>query len=316
MRRRTKKSVRNTPPRMPDEEYSEPASDEVLAEELLPSAPPSTQWEYRPTAYRPSSRVFHAALLISFCFHLSMVTLFSIVIYFPRKDITYYDFRLVQARPQQVAPSSEGVIQRPMLTDPLASNLSEGLPAVDLPTLEFAELHRIRVYRRGLTEAERLFDTPSHHDSWGQFGRGVQRLRRSLRGLALGEGDGAAEVALPSLSEAEATPQPTYRPAPGYQAYIDWGAGEERELLFAPPVRILWEVPPQDFKEPIELVFQINAHGRVINVWSPAVDNLKIVDAIQTTLLQYRFSPLSVEHSAQSEQTGSLHIAPASGEGP
>ena len=45
-----------------------------------------------------SGRAFTVAMTISLLFHLSAVTLFRIVVYFPRYDIEYFDVSIVETR--------------------------------------------------------------------------------------------------------------------------------------------------------------------------------------------------------------------------
>ena len=100
-------------------------------------------------------RVFLAALIVSLLFHLSMVTLFRIVIYFPRVDIEFVDVSIVEDKPapepalteQLTLPDPGEALDR--LTD--ASLEAESLPRfppLELPSLRFSELDLLRVADR------------------------------------------------------------------------------------------------------------------------------------------------------------------------
>jgi hypothetical protein len=77
-------------------------------------------------------------------------------------------------------------------------------------------------------------------------------------------------------------------------------------LLFSPPIDALWDAEGTELTQPIEVVLQVNALGRVVNVFSPSVDNRDLVDAVQMTALRYRFEPLALEDGH--EQTATLRI--------
>ena len=49
----------------------------------------------------PRNPIMRLAILISLLFHLSMVTLFQIVIFFPHNEIDYFIFRIIDPRTQQ-----------------------------------------------------------------------------------------------------------------------------------------------------------------------------------------------------------------------
>jgi hypothetical protein len=254
-----------------------------------------------------AGRGFAVALVISAVFHLSMVTVFRIVTYIPREDIRFTAFTIVS-----VAPDAEA--GTPM-EDPAPAGASvpqlalRGLGGTDfgvqLPTLEFAELDRLRVREESIPDPERpeaLFREPSD-DSWARFSRGLSNMSRNFTQLRL---SGTAEPSALPLEE-PAAPQPASRPAEGFEAYVVWaGEPKDRKLLFAPPIEALWDIDPAMFAEPIEIVLQVNALGRVVNVFSPNLDARELVDAVQFSALQYRFEPLQVGDGAN--QTATLRV--------
>lgn len=311
MRRRTKKSVRKYGRRDYDEDllYEQETVGDIAPEPLkVPETGPlalldiPAQETYIPPYIPPPrSRVFSGAFLFSMVLHLSMVTLFNVVIYFPRQDIEYYRFQIVQAPPVQTF-----LPRAPTLDDPLGAipdfdertALVDRLPEVQLPTLEFAELDRLRVRQRALDDA--VFTEPGHQDAWPPLGEGLRRVRDSITDLVLPD-------APPSLT---GRPRLTHRPADGFEANIEWsGEPFARQLLYAPPVRALLDVDPAGVQRPFEVVFRVNPAGRVVNVWSPFLDETGLLDEVQMTVLQYRFEPIVTEDAP--EQTGTLRIRAA-----
>lgn len=252
-----------------------------------------------------------AALAFSLFFHLSMITIFRIVIVLPREQVVYYDVSIVST-------SGEGAAQMQKTGDTLAlagPSLYDSLPEVELPVVEFAELERLRI-RYDAAEPGRgvddLFQEFTPTDSWARFGGELQRFGKTLR-----------ELALPGQEQAPgpaATPEKKrileHRPAQGFTAYVEWsGPPEDRELLFSPPIKALWEVNPAELARPIEIVFKVDPSGRVVNVWSPILDDSGMIDEVQMTVLQYRFAPLvssgTEGGSAPAEQSGVLIISAA-----
>jgi hypothetical protein len=254
------------------------------------------------------NRVFRQALIFSVIFHLSMVTVFNIVILFPRQDITYYDFHFVK--------TSTSFQNMKFSTDRLhLSGLEKGydgqmamaganpagdiLSSIQLPTLEFAELERLAVRQDSRSLMDRI-QGPQSRDSWGRLGQGIEKVRLSLS--RLGTQDDDSQDTLPALAS---PPQPVHRPAEGYEAYIEWStAPKDRQLLFAPPIKALWDITAENLNKPIEIVFKVNQHGRVINVWSPVVDTDGIIDSVQIAVLKYKFASLETEPLNGEENTG------------
>jgi len=269
---------------------------------------------------RRHSRLLTWSFLASLLLHLSAITLFRVVIFFPRQDIRYVEFRIVQAVPEP-APADEPGTSR---ADAAGLGRTDGMlqlggarlyetdgpPPIDLPTLEFAELNRLRVRRDALLDPDRreaIFGEEPR-DTWRRFGDELARVRESLSSLAL-SGSRGEETAADSDG---AAPRMVHRPAEGFEAYLEWESEPRgRELLFAPPLQALWDIPPDKLDQPISLVIEVNAMGRVINVWSPALDNTGVLDRVQATVLKYRFEPL--DDQAAVNQMGTLHIARARG---
>ena len=136
-------------------------------------------------------RAFLISLGVALLFHLSMVTLFSIVIFFPREDIHYHLFRIVRppaglrvvtARGERLrAPSPENAPTGEALGTGRGEVPWSVLPDIKLPEIEFAELRRLRVRQKGTdlrTRRESLFQ-PKPRDTWARFGDALSRLRLS-----------------------------------------------------------------------------------------------------------------------------------------
>ena len=270
-------------------------------------------------------RVFWAALIFSFVFHLSMVTLFSIVLYFPRQDIEYLQFSIVHtpaeaasvsaapptaasdslpATPQQQLQSTspEEAFARARGADaPLADRLGASLPPISLPAIPFAEQELLRSRTQSLelrARYEELFE-PEPQDTWSRFGRRLGQLGDELQRLALGD------------SEEEEALIPVSRPAPGFEAYLEWlEPPHDRQVLAVEKIEALWGYDPQRLPRPIVLVFRVNREGRVVFVLPPVEDRDGIVPSAVQALLQYRFEPLGEE--APDRQEGTLIVQAAS----
>lgn len=267
---------------------------------------PPAGW-YHHFRKREGARAFHTALLFSAVFHLSMVTIFKIVTYIPREDIRFTEFTIVSVAsvdaplvsPEESSPTDSA---GPQLV------LRGVRPDLQLPILEFAELDRLRVREESIPDpirSESLFREPSD-DSWARFSRGLSNMSRSITQLRL---SGVPDVVGSGNIPLETPPpaQPASRPAEGFEAYVVWaGEPKDRKLLFAPPIEALWDIDPAVFTQPIEMVLQVNALGRVINVFSPNLDARELVDAVQLSALKYRFEPLDVGDGAN--QTATLRV--------
>ncbi|MFP4499442.1 MAG: hypothetical protein ACLFTT_00450 [Candidatus Hydrogenedentota bacterium] len=248
---------------------------------------------------RRHNRVLLAALAVSALFHLSAVTVFRIVIYFPREEVEYVRFQLVQAAPS--APAADATAGRAFPGESPPPRLAN----IDLPTLEFAELQRLRMRQEGMLsdELRREILGEEPDDSWRSFGKQLGRLRQSLTRLSLSQGDPAP------LDEPRRTP--ALRPAEGYTAYLEWdSAPEDRQLLFAPPIKALWQADPDTLDLPLSIVIEVTPLGRVVNVWSSTVDSSGVIDEIQLAILKYKFEPLASPEQA-ANQLGTLRIEQA-----
>lgn len=244
------------------------------------------------------NRIFVIALGVSTLLHLSMVTLFSIVVIFPREDIDYYQFDIVSMTAERppdtvrsdllrIRPSAESL--GGAATDFGKVDEADGwgaVPQIELPTLEFAALKRLRL-REKATEIgeryERLFQSPAQ-DPWARFGTEMRQFGEALTQLA------------PSWLSAKEDEQPKRRPvarhAAGFEFYIDWvSEPKDRQAIIAPPINALWDVDSETLDLPRTILFKVDPDGKVVEVLTPPGDE-DINTEIGKVLRNYRFDPL------------------------
>ncbi len=268
----------------------------------------------RPDPARRMRRRFAAACAVSLLVHLSFVTLFRVVVYFPSASPTYYRLEIVSVAPVPRAPADpvrelyEGA-PVPGLRLRGSDSLLDGPPEVELPALNTGEMERLRV-RSEAGDAgdllERVFADRRPTDTWGVFSRELQDFGQSLRRLAFPGEAPLAAAAKPIAAR--------HRPAEGYEGYVVWdGTPADRELLFAPPIKGLWDVHlTRDARWPVELVVTVSPEGRVLNVWNADLAGEALGEAVREAVMQYRFAPLP-DAEAGLDQMGVLFITPAGG---
>ena len=236
-----------------------------------------------------------------------MVTVFRIVVVFPETQAKFCQLQIFSEAPpaQTGAPawSSNGELR---LHGPLLAQAPE--TRVELPTMDFAELDRLRVRSEAGTDAAALDRVFGPSDSWGKFAGGLQSIGQSLRELAFPEAPAAPGSARRAVAK--------HHPATGYAGEIVWDTEpRDRELLFAPPVGALVDAASAKLHWPVEIVLTVSPAGRVVNVWCAAVDEAGIITAIQSAALKYRFAPLPADASADAgaaaKQMATLFIRPA-----
>ncbi|HUW59663.1 MAG TPA: hypothetical protein VMZ06_01555 [Candidatus Bathyarchaeia archaeon] len=269
----------------------------------------------------PRNRAFRVALVISGILHLSTVSVFSIMIWFPRHDPKYFSVEIVRqesAPGAAAAPTHGGALRVRSAEelfagddvgssgDRIAENAMAdawaGLPPIELPRIEFGEFERLRTREESLkirSQFTELFDMRPK-DSWELFSAELRGLGQRLRSGLMGR-----EAPAPA-------PRPVRvsTPAPGFGIYVQWmGSPYDRQLLFSPPVQALWDVDAVEVAGPIALAFTVNPQGKVIEIQIPVEDEKGLASAIGTALLNYRFAPLS---EGDRDQRGTLLVAPES----
>lgn len=277
------------------------------------------------------SRVFWLALTASLAFHLSMVTLFRIVILFERIDIPYYSLEIRDARTgrpvftepvgllrlpsvEQLYAQKEAADEEDLLApgdqtggvlDGLsASSLdtSLNLPEIELPSLAYDALGQLQAARAAIEIRARYRDIADARprDSWGRFSAELAEIGEALSKLA-------APIASRFYgAEEEETPMAAARPAPGFVAYLEWfSEPKDRQILLAPPIDALWGMDPSVLDEPVSLTIRVNTGGEITEVLNPLKEGL--VDEIGKALVNYRFDPL-LDDEAPYEQLGTIVI--------
>ncbi len=250
------------------------------------------------TARAGRDRVFARALFISALVHLSAVTLFRIVIYFPRHDIEYYRVSIVESAPSRRLSVPERAIdgavqgipfdtpdlgQTLALNDPLMS--FDPLPEIELPTLQFEELSLLRLRQEALEVRSRYDDRFAARGgglSLSRLSTGIDTVSDTLSRLTFGGAVGG-----------EDRPRPISRPAPGFEAYVEWlSEPKDREVFEVQPIPELRGRSADAVPEPITLAFRVDRDGRVTHVLSPIGGSLAIGEAAADALRGYRFEPL------------------------
>jgi hypothetical protein len=261
----------------------------------------------------PDTRPLAVALAVSVLFHLSMVSVFSIVIWFPRADIRYLSFDLVYPPAHDRVPIQRNFLRmsRPdqMMDRAEAAALEEtehnewlaSLPPVELPRFTFPKLEGLggATTLRVRSPAIELAEEEERQDSWAVF---TQDLR-SIGQLFSGRNELPKAPADIDQTVAAAAP------APGFTARVRWmSEPKTRRLLFSIPMRALWNVDPAQVTDPVALVFTVDPLGKVTDVQMPVEDDAGIVTNVANALWKYRFEPLYQEQPK--DQRGTFIVSP------
>jgi len=253
-------------------------------------------------------RPFTIALVVSTLFHLSMVSVFSIVIRFPAQGVRFYPLTIVE----QAAAEAVRMLHRDVLRTSSPDRLldenaeaengsSETLPAIELPKLQFTSSDPLRTREESLrirSQFGDLFESRPQEtpDSWALF-------TRELRGI----GPTLTRWTFPEAAQEEPPRQRVSCPVPGLGVYVEWmSEPKARKILFSPPVPALWNLDPGQLTEPLALVFTVNPQGKVTDVQSPIEDEAGTVAGIKDMLFKYLFEPLGVEETK--DQHGRLLV--------
>jgi len=246
-----------------------------------------------------------AAFLMATLFHLSMVTVFRIVVVFPETQAKYCQIRIISEPPPMVVAEASPRTGTDVL------HLRGSLPEkqVELPTMDFTELKQLRVRSEAGTDPAAMYRALGPSDTWGKFSTGLQNIGLTLREMAFPETPAAPENTRRVVAK--------HHPAAGYDGEIVWDTEpRSRELFFAPPIPLLADAANTGLHWPVEAVLTVNPAGRVIGVYCAAVDDAGVVSAIQDAVLKYRFAPLPADTGAETgagaaKQMGTLYIRPA-----
>lgn len=210
-------------------------------------------------------------LLASLLFHLSAITVFSVVIYFPRESRRYAQLAFVQEAPATSLPASA-------ITDALLrpERITE-VESVTLPRLSFDPTGHLQAEALRVGGQSFYEEAPDvRADSWERFGVGIQRLRASIRDIAGGADEpGALEAA--TASDLFGT---------GFEVSMDWGASPARELIYSPPVFFRSPAPDRG----AEFFLNIGPAGDVVRVVSLSTERSPFETESIEFLQRCRFS--------------------------
>lgn len=261
------------------------------------------------------NRVFQVALAVSAVFHLSMVTLFSIQIPFTRPVVVYYPFDIVDPytfqpvfRPDHAtlrAPELEDLFRRPgMPADAPRDGLEgqptltggavgvapgrfAGLPTVDLPQLDYANLDLMAI-RDMQVELGRTLEAARARPPAINLDRQLERIADTLIRQPLLEGfDG----------ETRADAEPiviTQAAAPGFVAEIEWrDAPRDRPILFASPIAALSGQQAAALTSAMEFEIVVAPGGQVEVARAPLHLEPEMATDLERALERWRFDPIN-----------------------
>lgn len=263
-------------------------------------------------------RVFAIALVVATLFHLSMVSVFSIVTRFPARSVPYASLEIVRL-PMRTASAAQRDLLRVPSPDQLIEAAQAGpadvlneiepwesAPAVELPRLEIARADPLQTRENSLKIRRQFSDLFERRpkevpDSWALFTRELRGIGPTLSRLTF-------RAPLEKLPERERVSSPV----PGLAVYVEWLAEpKHRKVLFAPPIPALWNLDPAQVdangpEGPIAVTFTVNPQGKVIDVQTPVEDAGGVITDIKTSLLKYVFEPMGMEDTR--DQRGTLLI--------
>ncbi len=250
-------------------------------------------------ARRRTGRTIHAAFAFSLLFHLSMITVFRIVVLIPPSGLSFIGFRIVDpGRDRGGASNTLRLASSESAFDRMAAEESARddddrrwarLPAIDieLPTVEFDELEILRARSKGLEvgkQYSQVFEDGAD-DSWARFGRQMdsvgEALMRTTQDLLGIEPEGRTPVG---------------SPAPGFETYIEWLDGPIHRLPIALiKIEALRGVNPDHLRQPISLSFEVNRAGKVAKVIPQGEDEQGFTEAAATALFRCAFEPAGTD---------------------
>jgi hypothetical protein len=247
------------------------------------------------TAIHPPNRILRRALAASLALHLSAVTLFSIVFEFPRKDIEYFNVAIVET-PVTAASTAPGGEQISLAGPDFGGGetaVASALPSIELPALKFEAMERLRMQQEALQTRSRFDEIFGGGDAAGAADGRLGSLAQTLSRLTFGPAD-----------DRPAAPTPVSRPAPGFEAYIEWlSEPTDRNVVSVEPIEALWGLAPAAVVEPITLVFRVNRDGKVTEIFNPLSETDDLVRSAVRALGAYRFEPLLGDGAATQSGT-------------
>ena len=253
------------------------------------------------------SHAFTVALMVSVLFHLSMVSVFSIVIRFPSKGVRYAAIEIAQ-EPMVVAHAAPRVLLRAptpgqLLEEQGLEAIDTGapedtVPAIELPRLRAAPVQPLRSHEESLrirSQFSGLFETRPQEtpDSWALFTQELRGIGFTLR-----------RWTMPQTPEAKPLRLRVTTPVPGIAVFVEWmSEPKDRKVLLSPPIAALWRLDPAQLAEPLALVLTVNAQGKVTDVQAPMEDEAGTVAEIKQGLSKYVFEPRGMEETKDQHAT-------------
>ncbi|MCX8066130.1 MAG: hypothetical protein N3G21_13340 [Candidatus Hydrogenedentes bacterium] len=245
---------------------------------------------------RGDKKRFWLVIFFSFILHLSVVTVFKIVVYVPRTDLQYMKLNLVQVdSPVILSKGSQLKISQRMegtQWDDASLLPMEGLPKeVELPRLEFEEMKKLRL-RRTLVE-EDMEDRPlieEFKDSWAQFGVGVNKIRESLSALY----PFGADERIETKSREDFSPILVQDVGGGVKiTYRFLEPPYNRRILFVPvSLELVNKIRDSSYKS-YDFMIEINAEGDVLKVLDLNIERDEYSNSVSELVSNIKFEPLA-----------------------
>jgi len=258
-------------------------------------------------------RLFIIALTISAIIHLSMVSVFSIGVWFPREERVYHHFDIVEdptgrllfqelrARRGIAGVNADDLLRGQSSEDVIVPSLRRrlaNLPQVELAPIDVPDLERLQLRREAIDARSRLeeYRTAQINDSWSRFGQGIERFTDTVRNLNPFE----AEEEEPEGDQAAPGPRLIGDPAPGFKAYVEWITGEpDREILLARPIEALRGIDPEEWPRSVPFVIKVSPEGKVVEMLVPPSLDRSLMVRVGQAISKYRFESAvgeSIQH--------------------
>lgn len=228
--------------------------------------------------------------------HLSAVTIFKVVIYFPIQEVRYYELKFVETPVVADASPEEAAGER-----------WERLPRLEPPRLSDTD------YQLSLSGAapeslyQKIYGAGEEQDD-----NPLARLEEGLRNFPTNFGRLTLEEDRLPFEQSPAAGE-AFTPASGYTGTIAWPHRESpRALLFSPPLQSLWEVEQAKLERGLEFQLSVDAQGRVARVWHPGAED-EALAAVEAQLMLYRFE--SADEGPGLDDTATVVIREAAEDG-
>jgi len=269
---------------------------------------------------------FQAALLVAFLFHLSALTLFSIVVRFQKAEIPYSTLWLVDSRRLQVATAkpTNPVSETPMVDTNPALDVT---PRISVPVLLMSTNTKITI--PSLTSSLQRYDEQTLGGAEGEMPRvssndfGWRFTMSALQGVGKDIRQGLEHLALISYNDDKKGETGPTDSEPGKlalgpvmegcEASIEWiSPPYNRKPLFTPRIQFLpaSAATASTLSEPLAVLIQVNRDGNVtLAIPRRIEDPSGVMQAVVDSLRRYQFEPLTSE-TGQREQSATFVLEP------